>query len=229
MNCSECGQEVSAGDRFCQNCGAEVSAGPAACPGCGAEISPDLKFCGQCGQSLIQEKSAVAAPVAAVEPSAGVKASVPFLQLPFLKQTAVVATGAILTLISLGLSWYTTAIGTIKASELLAPGESASLVWAGWGLPVMLLIIIAALVLMSIAGSLWTRAALKRFWMGMGIFAILCVAGNAGYVGWWTDDMGIFSGGLVHAGFVLAMIGSIAMLVGAIMIGTQPVRELKRR
>lgn len=214
MYCAKCGSDVPEGNRFCSNCGTEVSAvsaAPAACPSCGAEVSPDIKFCGQCGQSLAPSKSTAIAPALA------------FLKVPFLKQALVSAAGAILMLIALAVPWYSYRGGTLGSSDLLSkPFWAEEAVWAGWGLPVMLVICIASLVLLAVAVSLWTGRSTKVFWYWMGILGITCVVANGGYVGWWTNAHERFSGGLVHAGFVLALVGGIIVLIGASMRTTEP-------
>ena len=86
----------------------------------------------------------------------------------------------------------------------------------------MLVICIASLVLLAVVVSLWTGEPTKWFWYWMGILAIICVVANAGYVGWWTHDNERFSGGLVHADFVLALVGGIMVLVGASIRTREP-------
>ncbi len=49
--CSECGNQVAPGAKFCANCGAKQSAA-AVCPGCGQPTTPGAKFCSNCGQKL---------------------------------------------------------------------------------------------------------------------------------------------------------------------------------
>jgi len=161
-----------------------------------------MKFCAQCGQSLEPSKRTSVAPLS-------------LLKAPFLKQAFLVTAGAILMFISLGVPWYSWRWGTISSGDLLSrSGEIDEVVWAGWGLPVMLVICIATLVLLSVAVSLWTGTPTRRFWSWMGILAIICVVANASYVGWWTNDNELLSGGLVHAGFVLALSGGVTVLFG---------------
>ena len=52
--CSQCGQPLEAGAKFCPECGAEQKAAPAVikwCAGCGAELKLETKFCGRCGHA----------------------------------------------------------------------------------------------------------------------------------------------------------------------------------
>jgi membrane protease subunit (stomatin/prohibitin family) len=49
--CSECGQPLAPGAKFCSNCGAKT-ASTNTCPQCGAENTPGAKFCQECGTPL---------------------------------------------------------------------------------------------------------------------------------------------------------------------------------
>jgi len=47
--CSECGQQLNPGAKFCPNCGAKQAVG-GVCTGCGNPVQPGTKFCPNCGQ-----------------------------------------------------------------------------------------------------------------------------------------------------------------------------------
>ena len=47
--CSECGNEISLGDKFCSNCGKEVKMQDDTCSKCGKTLDEDDKFCPDCG------------------------------------------------------------------------------------------------------------------------------------------------------------------------------------
>jgi class 3 adenylate cyclase/tetratricopeptide (TPR) repeat protein len=49
VNCSRCGAEASAGQKFCAECGARLSA---ACPSCGSPVTATQRFCAECGTQL---------------------------------------------------------------------------------------------------------------------------------------------------------------------------------
>ena len=49
--CSNCGQPLTPGAKFCPNCG-QKQAAEGVCPGCGAAVQPGAKFCAGCGQKL---------------------------------------------------------------------------------------------------------------------------------------------------------------------------------
>ena len=54
-NCTECGEELPEGMRFCPNCGTPAPQDemqPNLCPGCGKEYTPGSRFCMDCGTKL---------------------------------------------------------------------------------------------------------------------------------------------------------------------------------
>jgi class 3 adenylate cyclase/tetratricopeptide (TPR) repeat protein len=55
VRCAECGQETSAGAKFCNGCGAPHRA---ACPSCGALNPATSRFCGECGSAQRGEPAA---------------------------------------------------------------------------------------------------------------------------------------------------------------------------
>ncbi|MEX8193870.1 zinc ribbon domain-containing protein [Comamonas guangdongensis] len=74
MNCSQCGNALTAQARFCNRCGCpQTPAEPAAaqdglsCPQCHASCQPRARFCPQCGTSLAPV-AAAARPAPAPEP-----------------------------------------------------------------------------------------------------------------------------------------------------------------
>lgn len=233
-NCPGCGVETAPGIKFCGQCGhslaqitetepeiemePEDKAEPVEATEPVAEVEPEIET----APAKEPEPVIQPGPGTGIGPgtTTGVGISLAFLQLPFIKQAAVVASGAILMLISMGVPWYSTKLGTLASGDLLSSDKvrnviGEDIIWAGWGLPIMFVIIISSLVLLSVIMSLWTQKAQPAFWYVTGIIAFICVLANAGYVGWWTHDNEIFSGGLVHAGFVLALIGSIVLWIGA--------------
>ena len=50
--CTECGNALPVGAKFCMNCGAKQQSAAAVCPGCGEATIPGAKFCMNCGQKL---------------------------------------------------------------------------------------------------------------------------------------------------------------------------------
>jgi membrane protease subunit (stomatin/prohibitin family) len=49
--CSNCGQGVPSGAKFCPSCGHKQE-GPTACPGCSQPMPPGAKFCPNCGHKM---------------------------------------------------------------------------------------------------------------------------------------------------------------------------------
>lgn len=55
MKCTQCGQELKEGTKFCYSCGAKVQ--NTFCSQCGAEMPGDAKFCGSCGSKTSNDSS----------------------------------------------------------------------------------------------------------------------------------------------------------------------------
>ncbi|CAN5793721.1 hypothetical protein BH24CHL6_BH24CHL6_13470 [soil metagenome] len=49
MNCSNCGAENVAGQKFCSECGTRLAD---VCPTCGSPVAASARFCGECGTNL---------------------------------------------------------------------------------------------------------------------------------------------------------------------------------
>lgn len=56
VKCSNCGQEVLKGNKYCPKCGQEIKEvvpeNKKVCPECGNLVSKDNKFCGECGHEF---------------------------------------------------------------------------------------------------------------------------------------------------------------------------------
>jgi membrane protease subunit (stomatin/prohibitin family) len=50
--CTNCGQPIPAGSKFCPNCGTQVASATVPCPKCGTANAPGAKFCTNCGTNL---------------------------------------------------------------------------------------------------------------------------------------------------------------------------------
>jgi membrane protease subunit (stomatin/prohibitin family) len=50
--CTNCGQPVPPGSKFCPNCGTQVATATVTCPKCGTANAPGAKFCTNCGTNL---------------------------------------------------------------------------------------------------------------------------------------------------------------------------------
>ena len=51
--CSECGNEIEAGFKFCPECGKKNIVRPTSCPDCGAKLKEKFKFCPECGKDIM--------------------------------------------------------------------------------------------------------------------------------------------------------------------------------
>lgn len=51
LKCTNCGEAVAPGAKFCSNCGSKVQQ-VRFCSKCGSKVSPDAKFCSSCGEKL---------------------------------------------------------------------------------------------------------------------------------------------------------------------------------
>ncbi len=77
QTCTNCGEPLAPGARFCPNCGTLVAPPepppppqPRICPNCGSTVAPGARFCENCGQRMDAAPAAGAAPVAPAAPSA---------------------------------------------------------------------------------------------------------------------------------------------------------------
>lgn len=76
MKCTNCGNELNPGQKFCTKCGTpapapEVKSAGLQCPSCGKALNPGQKFCTGCGTPVAQATPKVQAPQAAQCPSCG--------------------------------------------------------------------------------------------------------------------------------------------------------------
>lgn len=67
MKCTQCGQELGEGAKFCYSCGAKVQ--NTFCSKCGAEMPSDAKFCGSCGSKASNDSSLSTSDKYAIETS----------------------------------------------------------------------------------------------------------------------------------------------------------------
>jgi len=136
-----------------------------------------------------------------------------------LSTQAAVAIGSILILTSLALPWYSGHIADWGVRGLLSIGS-----WAdeedlvGLVLPVVFVIVFASFNLLSVFGSLlrvdpgakfWTK-----FWMCTGILTVFCLVLNSIYASLWFSRPFGYD---FESGFVLALVGSVITLGGAVL------------
>ena len=147
-----------------------------------------------------------------------------------IKAALVTAIGSILMLIALAVDWYTyRCFGDDCESWMKLDVDFGNLTgdtglldinFAGSGLPLIFLIIFASVILLSVGYSLFSGKVTKKLWIWLGSLAIVVLLINFGYLLGdaltsdedWYD---VTSYVTPHAGFILALIGSIAVLVGA--------------
>lgn len=211
--CPKCGSQLSQGSQFCNNCGARLII---MCSRCGTDAVGGQRFCNTCGNDLAQGASVR---VAGAAPRAGPRTG-PGLSL---RPSAVVAgIGAILMLISLAVAWYTVRwpsglSSDISAGDLLdtlSDQSAGEPLWAGMGLPIVLIIIASCIVLISVVYSILANKTTRALWISLGQLAILCVLGNAGYFLYWLYDQTDQVYNIAAAGSVLALIGAFMVLGG---------------
>ena len=209
--CPQCGSQLSPGSQFCNNCGARLIV---MCPRCGTDAAGGQRFCNTCGNDLAQGASVR---VAGAAPRAGPRARPSFS----LRPSAVVAgIGAMLMLISLAIPWYTIRgdygySWDVSAGDLLdtlsEQGQGEPL-WAGMGLPIVLIIIFSSIVLISVIYSVLMKKTTRALWISLGQLAVLCVLGNAGYFLYWLYDQTDQVYNIAAAGSVLALIGALIVV-----------------
>jgi amino acid transporter len=126
--------------------------------------------------------------------------------------------GAILMLVSLALPWYAYRTGrysvNVSPSDLLSHRLAESN-WAGSGLPLVFVIILAVAILLCTVTSLVTRKTLARVWGMLGLLALMSVVANALYILWWFhgSQPGEEWINIVHAGSIIAFIGALTVMV----------------
>lgn len=193
---------------ICPECGVEV---PDTCPSCGAKIRMDAADDGQADSSSIKEDQV--SKKSAIHPS-----------------VTITGLGAILMLISMIPNWYTRRCSgpdcsglentSINFGDLTSDPGAFDLVWPGSGLPLMLMVLCASYVLLSIVYSFVTGAVMRQIWAWLGGISLICLVVNYGYVlgEMIVEDTGYLDYTLYvtpHAGWVLAVIGTVAVITGS--------------
>jgi len=203
MKCRRCKSDNREGVKYCEQCGTELEL---VCPKCGTVLHLDARFCGHCGERLISAEKTTNQTLASR------------LKVPPLTQVAV-ALGSIMILASLALPWYSGHIADWSVRGLLSIAN-----WAdhedliGLVLPVVFVILFASFTLLSVFWSLLRARPGKRFWtrvwMSMGILTIVCLLLNSIYASFWFSRPFGYD---FESGFVLTLLGTIILLVGAVL------------
>jgi hypothetical protein len=203
MECPKCQFDNREGVKYCERCGTKLEL---VCPKCRTVLSLDTRFCGQCGEKLIP-----------IQKTTDVT-SASLLKVPLFTQVAV-ALGSIMILASLALPWYSGHIFDWDVRGLLSVAN-----WAdhedllGLALPVVFVIVFASFGLLSVFWSLLRVEPGGRFWMKFwmctGILTIVCLLLNSIYASLWLSRPFGYD---FESGFVLALVGTITVLGGAVL------------
>jgi len=215
--CRQCGAQMEQDAHYCSRCGYKLTA---FCPKCGSRLNPESQFCTRCGLQLTQpavsQSTAMYNQVPAT-PQVTRAPAVPSTKTskrPFPPASTIAAgIGALLMLISLALPFYTLRSGgyssNVSAGHLLTTKTD----WAGTGLPVLLIIIFACIVLISVILGFLAKRTLKPLWLALGMLCIFALIGNAGYIlskvhgstGEWVN--------IIAPGCVLAFVGALIVSI----------------
>jgi hypothetical protein len=90
--------------------------------------------------------------------------------------------------------------------------------WAGWGLPVVLFIVFASIVMLLVLASFVTGKDTSRWWPRLGLLCGLCVLGSAGFALYQIgaeDFGGSLSLNIAAAGSIVALIGAFIVYISA--------------
>lgn len=186
------------------------------CKNCGKEIGEGSDYCKFCGGRQTQAKE-----------SGQQEFKFP-ISWADSKGAIIAATGAIFMLISLSLTWYQV-MGSrgysrgISFDDLSGSGQPMNFVWAGSGLPLILVIVCASFILVSVACALLFNAKVAdicRKLAGTSIFFLLV---NLAYV---LLDIKIRVHGnyyaVPHIGWFFALAGAIVVIAGNAKIKRGP-------
>lgn len=229
MFCIKCGKAVPEGAEFCGSCGASLAAQAETgtkhlCSACGAELLPGSSFCNKCGARIGEQQAKQPVTSSASASTSGPTAS---SVKPVAKESSpsvlpavlVAGIGAALMLVSLAFPWYASRVGglsaDIKVSDLLS--RDSVLDWKGSGLPIVVVIAVAGLVILSLLIAVFRNKATKGLWSSLGSLGMIAVLANAGYILWWHYDntrphQWI---NIVNTGSVLAFAGAVIIMIGA--------------
>jgi len=151
------------------------------------------------------------------------------------KGVIVAAAGAIMMLIALALDWYTVRCagdGCSGGSPNLSFGDlmdSEGLNWAGDPLPLILMIVFASIALLTIGYFMLSGTLVKKLLIWLGVLSLLCLIGNFVYllIELLTEEWGSYYSRYdptvyitPHAGWSIAFIGALVVIIGSSMTGT---------
>jgi hypothetical protein len=128
-------------------------------------------------------------------------------------RTIAAGVGALLMLISLALPFYTARSGGASANVSVSDLLKAKTDWAGTGLPVLLIIIFASILLLSVIIGFLTRRTLKPLWFVLGMLCIFAVIGNASYIVVQMHRTTAEWVNIIAPGCVLAFVGAVIVSI----------------
>ncbi|MFA4837837.1 MAG: zinc ribbon domain-containing protein [Dehalococcoidia bacterium] len=138
----------------------------------------------------------------------------------------IIITGAIMMLISLALAWYS--VHTDMAQHFLLKFDflnnwrwlaDSGTHWSGTTLPLVLMIVFASITILSTVYALATGQRFRRLWGWLSLLSAAVIIANFLYFRVYYWDHGYVRDFTPHIGWVVALIGAIAIGIGAIIIG----------
>jgi ribosomal protein L40E len=211
--CRQCGAQMEQEAHYCSRCGYKLTA---FCPKCGSRLNPDSQFCTRCGLQLTQAAVSQSTAMYSQVPATSQVTRVPTMpdtvtsKRPFPRASTIAAgIGALLMLISLALPFYTLRSGGYSANVSAGHLLTTKTDWAGTGLPVLLIIIFASILLLSVIIGFLTRRTLKPLWFMLGMLCIFAVIGNAGYILVQIHRSTAEWVNIIAPGCVLAFVGAV--------------------
>lgn len=198
------------------------------CVRCGTKVPEDAAFCKSCGNpmSSVAGGGPQATALGSSTTFAGVRPSFP------VGSVLAAGIGSTLMLIALALDWYTVRCSgdncygwpnpSLDFGNLTGDADILDLNWAGSGLPLVFMIIFASAILLSVGFALLTGTLMRRLWAWVAGLSIVCLVANFGYMlgDTLTSDSDWYDVtwyATPHAGWVLAFVGAIVVLIGSAM------------
>jgi len=215
--CRQCGAQMEQEAHYCSRCGNKLTA---FCPKCGSQLGAESQFCTRCGlqlsQPAVSQSTAMYTQVPAtpqVTRAPAMPGKVTSKTIFLSARTIAAGVGALLMLISLALPFYTVRGGGASANLSVSDLLKAKTDWAGVGLPVLLIIIFASVLLLSVIIGFLTRRTLKPLWFMLGMLCIFAVIANAGYVLVQIHRSTAEWVNIIAPGCVLAFVGAVIVSI----------------
>ncbi|MFC2017938.1 zinc ribbon domain-containing protein [Chloroflexota bacterium] len=138
----------------------------------------------------------------------------------------IILTGAAIMLITLALSWYS--IHTHDGNFFLKFDflnnwrwlGHAGYHWSGTTLPLILMIVFASIAILSAVYALATGQRFKKIWLSLSFLCAAVIIANFLYLFLYARHQGYVENVIPQIGWILALIGGVAVGIGAIASGT---------